>query len=252
MASEKGIQSNPDSPLRSEVSSTISLIMDPPSCDKAGLKKKIPYIPKKKYAIITKDLREKFIQRVLSKQVSIKEAAEEFGIKFSTSKAILQTFRREGRIGKKKTRERRRKPFGNETMIDNPKKFKGIMESETSPAGGSNLIPLTPGSLANAASVEVSGQELVAKLTVLPKNVLDQVPALQSNLQQLNSYLKAAELLHSMIKVQQEEIQRSIISFAQSKITPQPREAASITHHPILQQQLPSIYSLFGGQRPNF
>jgi len=41
---------------------------------------------------------------VISHEVTIKEAAKEFGIKFSTSKAILQTFKREGRIGKKKSR----------------------------------------------------------------------------------------------------------------------------------------------------
>lgn len=47
-----------------------------------------------------------FIKRVLSRQCTIKEAALEFKIKFSTAKAILQTFKREGRIGKKKTRSR--------------------------------------------------------------------------------------------------------------------------------------------------
>jgi len=54
--------------------------------------------------VITLDIREKFIEKVLSKQVTIKEAAREFGLKFSTAKAILQTFKKEGRIGKKKTR----------------------------------------------------------------------------------------------------------------------------------------------------
>ena len=43
----------------------------------------------------------------MSREVTIKEAAKEFGIKFSTSKAILQTYKREGRIGKKKTRQRK-------------------------------------------------------------------------------------------------------------------------------------------------
>ena len=43
----------------------------------------------------------------MSREVTIKEAAKEFGIKFSTSKAILQTYKREGRIGKKKTRTRK-------------------------------------------------------------------------------------------------------------------------------------------------
>lgn len=46
---------------------------------------------------------------MISREVTIKEAAREFGIKFSTSKAILQTFKREGRIGKKKTRQRKPK-----------------------------------------------------------------------------------------------------------------------------------------------
>jgi len=38
---------------------------------------------------------------VLERKATIKEASEELGIKFSTSKAILSTFRKEGRIGKK-------------------------------------------------------------------------------------------------------------------------------------------------------
>ncbi len=59
---------------------------------------------KKKYSVIPLEVREKFIKRVISREVTIKEAAKEFGIKFSTAKAILQTFKREGRIGKKITR----------------------------------------------------------------------------------------------------------------------------------------------------
>ncbi|CAD8187454.1 unnamed protein product [Paramecium octaurelia] len=62
---------------------------------------------KKKYAIITPAVRMAFIKRVQSRQSTIKQAAQEFGIKFSTSKAILQTYKREGRVGKKKTRSRR-------------------------------------------------------------------------------------------------------------------------------------------------
>lgn len=64
---------------------------------------------KKKYSVISQSIREKFIKRVLSKEVTIKEAAKEFGLKFSTSKAILQTYKKEGRIGKKKNRERKTK-----------------------------------------------------------------------------------------------------------------------------------------------
>ena len=66
-----------------------------------------PTKTKKKYSVITQEVREKFIKRVISREVTIKEAAKEFGIKFSTSKAILQTYKREGRIGKKKTRQRK-------------------------------------------------------------------------------------------------------------------------------------------------
>ncbi|CAK93652.1 unnamed protein product (macronuclear) [Paramecium tetraurelia] len=62
---------------------------------------------KKKYAVITPAVRMAFIKRVQSRQSTIKQAAQEFGIKFSTSKAILQTYKREGRVGKKKTRSRR-------------------------------------------------------------------------------------------------------------------------------------------------
>jgi len=64
---------------------------------------------KKKYSVIPQAVREKFIKRVMSKEVTIKEAAKEFGLKFSTSKAILQTYKKEGRIGKKKNRERKTK-----------------------------------------------------------------------------------------------------------------------------------------------
>ncbi|CAD8203064.1 unnamed protein product [Paramecium octaurelia] len=62
----------------------------------------------KKYAIIDQSVRIQLLRRILSKQSTIKEAAKEFGINFSTAKAILQTYRKEGRIGKKKTRDRNR------------------------------------------------------------------------------------------------------------------------------------------------
>ena len=65
---------------------------------------------KKKYSIISEEIREKFIKRVMSRGVTIKDAAKEFGIKFSTSKAILQTFKKEGRNPKKNsTRHLRRR-----------------------------------------------------------------------------------------------------------------------------------------------
>lgn len=61
-------------------------------------------LSKKKYSTISQEVREKFINRVMQKEITIKEAAKQFGIKFSTSKAILQTYKKEGRIGKKPTR----------------------------------------------------------------------------------------------------------------------------------------------------
>ena len=74
---------------------------------------------KKKYSIISNDLRQKFIDRINSNKVTIKkvglikliilifflQAADEFGLRFSTAKSILHIFRKEGRIGKKKTRK---------------------------------------------------------------------------------------------------------------------------------------------------
>lgn len=237
VASEKGIQMFHEglSPVHNttEMSSTVSVDN---MTDKKGLKRKHPYIPKKKYAIITKELRERFISRVLSKQVSIKEAAEEFGIKFSTSKAILQTFRREGRIGKKKTRERRKKPYENEELN---KKFKKILEAEAA-ATNQNVVVGNAGLMA-AMNTELNGQEVVSKLSALPKQVLEQVPSLLPNIQQLNCYLKAAELLHGMIKLQQEEIQKSIINFAQSKVS------AQVSPPPMLPPVLPNFIGVKQG-----
>jgi len=79
------------------------------SPDSTAEDKETDHKGKKKYSVIPQSVREKFIKRVLSKEVTIKEAAKEFGLKFSTSKAILQTYKKEGRIGKKKNRERKTK-----------------------------------------------------------------------------------------------------------------------------------------------
>ena len=42
----------------------------------------------------------------MQKDLSIRQAAKLFIIKFSTAKAILKTYKKEGRIGKKATREK--------------------------------------------------------------------------------------------------------------------------------------------------
>lgn len=44
---------------------------------------------KKRYSVITPEVRKNFIDRILQRQVTIRAAALEFGIKFSTAKAIL-------------------------------------------------------------------------------------------------------------------------------------------------------------------
>lgn len=59
---------------------------------------------KKRYSVITPEVRKNFIDRILQRQVTIRAAALEFGIKFSTAKAILQIFKKEGRYTKKQTR----------------------------------------------------------------------------------------------------------------------------------------------------
>ena len=57
-----------------------------------------------KYQNIDNKTRQSFIDLVESREVTLQEAAERFKIKLSTSKAILKTFKEEGRIGKKKSR----------------------------------------------------------------------------------------------------------------------------------------------------
>ena len=69
-----------------------------------------------KYNNIDIKTREKFIELVESKQCTIQEAAEKYNIKLSTSKAILKTYREHGRIGKKKTRSRRKLNYQGEYL----------------------------------------------------------------------------------------------------------------------------------------
>jgi hypothetical protein len=64
---------------------------------------------RKKYSVIPLESREKLVDLVLKKRMKIKEAAKMCNLKFSTSKAILATYRKEGRVGKKKTRARKTK-----------------------------------------------------------------------------------------------------------------------------------------------
>lgn len=54
-----------------------------------------------KYAKISDQTRLAFIDKVLKGTCTIKQAAKQFGIKFSTAKAILSLYKHEGRVGKK-------------------------------------------------------------------------------------------------------------------------------------------------------
>ncbi|CAK84829.1 unnamed protein product (macronuclear) [Paramecium tetraurelia] len=62
-----------------------------------------------KYAKISNRQRQALIERVTSTGCTIKSAAKDLSINFSTAKAIMQIFRREGRVTKKIVREIKQK-----------------------------------------------------------------------------------------------------------------------------------------------
>ncbi|CAK56226.1 unnamed protein product (macronuclear) [Paramecium tetraurelia] len=66
-----------------------------------------------KYAKISNKQRQALIERVTSTGCTIKSAAKDLSINFSTAKAIMQIFRREGRITKKIIREIKSKTIKN-------------------------------------------------------------------------------------------------------------------------------------------
>jgi ribosomal protein S25 len=58
-------------------------------------------LKRKIYSVIDSTKRAELIKRILKDKQSVKFASDSVGIKFSTAKAILKTFKNEGRIGKK-------------------------------------------------------------------------------------------------------------------------------------------------------
>ncbi len=60
------------------------------------------------YNITTDDQRYQLLHKVLSKEMTVSEAAVKYGLKYTTAKNVLNLFLREGRIEKKK---KRRKPY---------------------------------------------------------------------------------------------------------------------------------------------
>ena len=60
--------------------------------------------PSKSYQTTNDEQRFKFVQKILKKELTIREAATEFGIRYSTAKTIMKVYKSEGRFEKKKHR----------------------------------------------------------------------------------------------------------------------------------------------------
>ncbi|CAD8118263.1 unnamed protein product [Paramecium sonneborni] len=64
---------------------------------------------KKQYSKINNELREQIIHQILNEKKSIADVAQEHNILQSTCKSIINTYMREGRVGKKESRVRKLK-----------------------------------------------------------------------------------------------------------------------------------------------
>ncbi|CAD8117716.1 unnamed protein product [Paramecium sonneborni] len=64
---------------------------------------------KKQYSKINNELREQIIHQILTEKKSIADVAQEHNILQSTCKSIINTYMREGRVGKKESRVRKLK-----------------------------------------------------------------------------------------------------------------------------------------------
>ncbi|CAD8059780.1 unnamed protein product [Paramecium primaurelia] len=78
-----------------------------------------------KYSKISNDQRQRLIKQVTTTGCTIKSAAKELNINFSTAKAIMQIYRKEGRISKKIKRENKKtltkkQEILNQTTCDKP------------------------------------------------------------------------------------------------------------------------------------
>jgi transposase len=58
------------------------------------------------YNKINEEVRMEIIERILRNGESIKEVSTEMGVNISTCKAILKVYQEEGRVGKKKQRNK--------------------------------------------------------------------------------------------------------------------------------------------------
>ncbi|CAK73836.1 unnamed protein product (macronuclear) [Paramecium tetraurelia] len=84
-----------------------------------------------KYSKISNETRRAFIEKVNQGACTIRQAAKQFGIKFSTGKAILSLYKHEGRVGKKERRTRRLKQQKEELIQQNYNNSKEIPIVET-------------------------------------------------------------------------------------------------------------------------
>ncbi|CAD8142728.1 unnamed protein product [Paramecium pentaurelia] len=70
-----------------------------------------------KYQKISNEQRQKLIKQVTTTGCTIKSAARELNINFSTAKAIMQIFRKEGRTSKKVKRDKTQEEFKNPEIL---------------------------------------------------------------------------------------------------------------------------------------
>ncbi|CAD8188568.1 unnamed protein product [Paramecium octaurelia] len=76
---------------------------------------------KKQYCKIKNELRQQIIHKILNEKKTIMEVAQEYNILQSTCKSIINTFQREGRVGKKPSRIRKvRKVIRTYEIVLNP------------------------------------------------------------------------------------------------------------------------------------
>ncbi|CAD8080970.1 unnamed protein product [Paramecium sonneborni] len=103
-----------------------------------------------KYSKISNQVRQAFIRRVSEKKCTIRQAAKQFGIKFSTAKAILSIYRHEGRIGKKQKRQR--KILNN--IISERETQKSLKEEHTEPKEDFKLNQVPQNSLNECQTIQ--------------------------------------------------------------------------------------------------
>ncbi len=71
---------------------------------------RVPKRPAKSYQTTSDEQRFGFVQKIVRKELSIREAADVFGIRYSTAKTIMKVYKSEGRYEKKKHRLKRAGP----------------------------------------------------------------------------------------------------------------------------------------------